>query len=1222
MTERARLRALRLIGFKSFAERTFIEFGPGISAIVGPNGSGKSNLADALRWTLGEQGRLLRTRRSEDVIFAGSSSRRAIGMADVTIMLENGDRLLPVDYGEVEIGRRLYRSGENEYLLNRQRVRLRDLNELLDAGNLADNAFLFIGQGMVDQALALRPEERRPLFEEAAGVRRHERRRRQAEGQLAEAELNLERLRDLLGELRPQARRLAAQAEQLNARRSAGHELAEALVANARARWFELARLAREAQGRLDEAHADADHEMAALRSAEETIDGLTRELATRAEAEQRQRAELDRVRATAVDMRLREMRLATERDGAERDARRLTDERSAAEQRLSAARRTLAEPLPAEDDVLTSQLASVEREMKRLESTTAQSDTSAVVQDASARRAAATAELDRLRTRRSAALAALQAARQRQVGAEDAGDHAARAAAAADQRDTALEAENGAENELRSARLAHERALQTRDTAARALADARAEAAAGQARVAGLEAALAAADNTALTRAARSRGGSLLAEGLEVEADLRPAVAAVLGDALGGVAVPEQHVGGLRQAGGVLYVTESAGGRRATTSSATETIVAAAVAAGGDRLTAAIRRDPQGHVSRLLARSVWVPGLDDALAMRSLLVPGWSIVTRDGELVEESGLIRLGAGPNVLDQGAALADERRRLEQVVAQLEARQAEVDRAAGDVARAEGAVRTTRDRLAEARSARQTADEAARSAGRRAEHSARESAWAAAQVDQASAEVESLQAAIVELEGQLAELEGQLAETLPPPTGNAATAGHAAMRRLAGLGDRQRQLAAKLAEQRQRRQAADESRRRAEIGVALDEQRLAALEGEHEGAVARRHQLDAELEALAVELAAAQEAQLRMEAALATTLGEGADERNQLLGAERAATAARERLRRAETRSRTAEVATMEARLHLEQLREQLLVELAGIGGDGLLALGVVGTGESSAASDGPAPVSAALIGEQLEEALTAASAEWQQLDTVEPAPPAGRLSALRRRFHELGAGNPFAVEEYAEVSQRLEGLEAQRADLDGAVASTRQLIADLSRLITEQFLSTFAALEGAFARRFEQLFNGGEAQLSLTAPDDPTTTGVEITARPPGKKRQPLAMLSGGERALTAVALLLAMLEVRPVPFCVLDEVDAALDEANIARFAAALRGLADRIQFIVITHNRGTIETADALYGVTIGDDAVSRIVSLRLAEWDGKSVDRGLGSVPIEPAAARSANG
>ena len=216
-----RLRELRLVGFKSFAEATRLEFGPGISAVVGPNGSGKSNLADALRWALGEQGRSLRTRKSEDVIFAGSARRHATGMADVSLVIGNDDRLLPVEYGLVECGRRLFRSGENEYLLNRQKVRLRDLVDLLDAANLADNAFLFIGQGMVDQALSLRPEERRPLFEEAAGVRRHERRRRQAEERLVEAEANLARVRDILGELRPQARRLAAQAEQQVARRDA-----------------------------------------------------------------------------------------------------------------------------------------------------------------------------------------------------------------------------------------------------------------------------------------------------------------------------------------------------------------------------------------------------------------------------------------------------------------------------------------------------------------------------------------------------------------------------------------------------------------------------------------------------------------------------------------------------------------------------------------------------------------------------------------------------------------------------------------------------------------------------------------------------------------------------------------------------------------------------------------------------------------------------------------
>ncbi|HSH21377.1 MAG TPA: AAA family ATPase, partial [Candidatus Caenarcaniphilales bacterium] len=320
MTARARLTALRLVGFKSFAERTVVEFGPGISAVVGPNGSGKSNLADALRWTLGEAGRSLRTRRAEDVIFAGSSSRRAVSMADVTLVIDNEDRLLPVDYGEVELSRRLYRSGENVYLLNRQRIRLRDLMELLDAGNLADNAFLFIGQGMVDQALALRPEERRPLFEEAAGVRRHERRRRQAEAELAEAEANLERLRDLLGELRPQARRLAIQAEQLHARRTAGLELAEALVDAARGRWVQSAQAASAAQAELETAHREADAALAELRTAEEEAERLSLGLGERAEHERRQREVLEKLRAESLDLRLRRERGHSERDAVARE--------------------------------------------------------------------------------------------------------------------------------------------------------------------------------------------------------------------------------------------------------------------------------------------------------------------------------------------------------------------------------------------------------------------------------------------------------------------------------------------------------------------------------------------------------------------------------------------------------------------------------------------------------------------------------------------------------------------------------------------------------------------------------------------------------------------------------------------------------------------------------------------------------------------------------------
>jgi chromosome segregation protein len=346
------------------------------------------------------------------------------------------------------------------------------------------------------------------------------------------------------------------------------------------------------------------------------------------------------------------------------------------------------------------------------------------------------------------------------------------------------------------------------------------------------------------------------------------------------------------------------------------------------------------------------------------------------------------------------------------------------------------------------------------------------------------------------------------------------------------------------------------------------------------------------------------------ALAALDVQEASGRERLDAAERVRRMAGERLQAAEGRARGAEIAELEARMSLDAVRERLLVELASLGPVGLAALTVSRTtGDPTTAMSSGTPV---MVGEgaragadetivsRLEAALTSVEGEWSAAPPAAEPPSPGRVASLRRRYQEVGVENPFAAEEHAEISARLTDLETQRDDLLRAIAATRELIADLERLIIDQFQTTFRALETAFERRFSQLFGGGTAKLSLTDPADPAASGVEIVARPPGKKAQALAMLSGGERALTAVALLFAMLEVRPVPFCVLDEVDAALDEANIGRFAAALRDLAATIQFVVITHNRGTIEQADALYGVTIGDDAVSRVISLRLEPGDG----------------------
>jgi chromosome segregation protein len=425
------------------------------------------------------------------------------------------------------------------------------------------------------------------------------------------------------------------------------------------------------------------------------------------------------------------------------------------------------------------------------------------------------------------------------------------------------------------------------------------------------------------------------------------------------------------------------------------------------------------------------------------------------------------------------------------------------------------------------------------------------------------------------------------------------------RAVSLRVRRDQLAAEEATLEGVRREAEARRARASATANLDQDRMAGLERQMTELAERERRTGSERESLGEELAAAaiREAALRLQ--LDELRAAASAARTRLAEAEMAAAHSRERLRSCQEGVRSAEVAQMEARLALDSIREQVLLELAGLGDLGLRLLAGEAEGDAdngdlvarpNAPSDGTPEDADSISTESLEAALADATARWSTASPVEPPGPA-KLAAFRRRFHELGAPNPFAAEEYQAIKTRLDGLEAQRSDLTHAISKTRALIEQLNAMIATQFRSTFAALETAFGARFRQLFGGGYARLSLTEPEDLAATGIEIVARPPGKKAQPLSMLSGGERALTAVALLFAMLEVHPVPFCVLDEVDAALDEANIGRFAEALRGLADQTQIIVITHNRGTIETADALYGVTVGDDAVSRVISLRLEE-------------------------
>ncbi len=1236
MTAPARLLGLRVQGFKSFAERTLVEFGPGISAVVGPNGSGKSNLADALRWALGEQGRSLRIRRSEDVIWAGSEKRSAQGMADVTLVLDNGDALLPVEYSVVELGRRLYRSGENDYLLNRQRVRLRDLVDLLDSANLAENAFLFIGQGMVDQALALRPEERRPLFEEVAGVRRHERRRRKAEEQLAEAEGNLARVEDILAELRPQARRLGQLAEQQATRLTAGEELAAALIVAAHARWHEAATRAGDAERGRDALRAESGLASRRSKAPNRRSPGSRRRWrpapSSRPSGVPRTRPPGPSTPRSACARRGRSAssrppRATGRGSPASAPPRKPTSRRTAGGSRNPSRSRTSRwrprSPTPTGRSPRASRssvrcapraargatsFAAVRRaEAARAgEAETARRrvDDTARRTDEEERRASASAgRVTELETTLAAATRALAAAQDEERAAIGAREAAGLAADAADG----------------SRRAAGERAA----TAGSALA-------AATGRLAALERRLADEEARGIARAARRVGGRRVDDDLGVDPGLRPAVEAALGELARAYVVEQAAVGGLGGERGQLAVRERIDAADRAPGGGTPADIRrledALTAAGGGRLRDAIRRDESGAARALLDRALWAPDLDAAVRLQPLLPLGWLVVTRDGGAVLDPFSIRMGRGDSPLEaraEGERLAREAEALEREAAEA---QRDLSVAEAAVAAARAALDRARASESTASAGRRRAEEAERAAGRALEATAREAAWQRAQADRLATELERTRAALAALEAPPAGQPLTAGDTAPGGEPDAIAAWEA---RLGELRTRRDRLAAEASTHDRARRDAEARRAGAEAAASLAERRIATADGDIEALGLREQAAADERTAVAGAIAEANAQASRAREALEALLADDRVERGRLADAERAATAARERLRVSDDRARASDVAAMEARLNLESLREQVLVELAGMGEVGLRHLAEASGLEL--APDGAAAASAGGVSEQGEsaddgtdddgEALSEAdgSAEGAALEaalerlapawSVEPPavepPTPGRLAVLRRRFHELGAANPFAVDEYRSVRDRLETLDAQHRDLRDAIARTRSLIADLDELIATQFRSTFAALEVAFDARFQQLFGGGFARLSLTDPTDLATTGIEITARPPGKKPQALAMLSGGERALTAVALLFAMLEVRPAPFCVLDEVDAALDEANVGRFTEALQSLAQQTQFIVITHNRGTIEVADALYGVTVGDDSVSRVISLRLDEAQAIADDR-----------------
>lgn len=1140
----SRLKELRVHGFKSFADQTRFVFEPGVNAVIGPNGSGKSNMADAVRWVLGEQSnRSLRTRRADDVIFAGSEQRKPQGMAEAVLTLDNADGWLPIDFAEVSIGRRAYRSGESEYLINGSRARLRDVVELLGEGRLGANELVVVGQGTVDAALSLRPEERRQLFEEAAGVKSLQVRRNEASVRLSKARDNLTRVTDLVAELKPQVRRLALQAEHQQQHDALGARARGLVVASHQRR----EQAARAALGEARRAAAAAEAELAALREAQDAgREALrqaeerywTAEEAARSSARAREATREAVIRAEgrleALDARLRELSVAVEREAAEL---------AEAESALAATdHEAVADVAPA-----LAQAAAAEEAWR-----------SAVAELAAAdeRLLAAEEAVAALRARESDRIAA--AARV----SEEAARRRARREAVSRERDAATEAHGEAQKRVATAEAAHAAAAAELEAASRDFEnagqqrdEAQAEADAARHRVVdlterlrALRAELAAVEEpldagSRLGRRLAAAGWPTLLDAIDAPEESWPAIEAVVGGELDSAllwheADPSAALGDARGAARLLAMGDAGGDGRGS----------ALLAVGASRTL----DQWIGLTDAPLAfrRTVVAAGIEQLVRGWRSLPAGWSAVTADGDLADARGLLLRGRADAPGGAAARAHARRRELAEAIAGVES----------DAVAAQAAAHDAAERLRAARD-RHVADRDRFDEAERVMRRARE------ELDAAQAAIHRHSERVARAEAELAGLTSAAAESRPDPDEPASDLG-----RLEMLAAQARSERDALAARR------DEARERWTATRGAAEQLETRVSGRRRDRSMREARV----------------------AQLTASLPEGRRSLDELATERGASAAAAD-----EARAADAEAAAAQERAEAERAtrRRELLELERSEGGTGTRLGELERAAQATAIEASRRDEALAALTRERELALeglpdSSAEAPMDEIEALDDDQLEAELRRVRRTLSQIGSVNPFAVEEHREVAARLEEMSSQDADLRAAIASTDELIATLDTEITRRFDDAFRAIGEKFDEYCRLLFAGGSASLQMAdEADGDAPGGIEIVVRPPGKRLQRLAMLSGGERALTGVALLFAMLTVNPVPFCILDEVDAALDEANIGRFAQALRKLSESIDFVVITHNRATIEVADTIYGVTMTDAAVSRVLSLRLAD-------------------------
>ena len=1163
------LKRLELFGFKSFPDRVELEFGPGITAVVGPNGCGKTNIADSVRWVLGEtRSRSLRAGSMAEVIFNGTEARKQLSIAEVTLVLE-GDG--PGGFGEIAVTRKVFRSGDSQYLINKVPCRLRDIVDLFADTGLGRPSYSFFEQGKIDAILASKPTERRAIFEEAAGITKYRLRREEALRKLAATEANLARVGDIVSEVRRQTISLARQAGKARRYKEYSDELRELELGLAASKWHSLGQRtdslaralasAREEMARVSALQASVDSELEESRSAvlrgEEELAGLGRRRAEVALAAGKVEGEIK-----ALEERSRALVASAEREETEvvalrRQAGRLATQAKDVESRtgeLVAGAALAAEALKGAEAEAASLAAAIESkradaEKLRSQLLEAASSRAGTANEKESRRAAAegaASSAARLGARRDELARALKEAGGRLSDEEATLKKAASSCESLEKQAAKLDAaRETAESALaEAASLVEKRATEL--SGAKASLDALVKLSEA---LEGYEAGA----KALLAGKARPRGVlGAFADRFKVDAEHSAAVEAALGskvqavvlsgeDALEGTAAFLADKGRATMLiPGVGRVPETPNGART---------VADCVSCDGET---------RPLVDALLRGVLYAESLKEALALSRR--HGLPAVTPAGELVEPAGAVT--AGGSVVDSSAAILRRKAAVQELGAKVKELGRSLDAARKARADAESKLAAAGEGLAGVRGERAEASVLAA----RAQERVRELEEACARLKREAQVVEeelgqiglagqeSHRAAeeLARAEGDLAARENALRESL-----------QALGAELAGFEARRGELAGLLTECRVE---AAELRERSRAAHA----EVAALRVQAESALARAAEREAAAGSSRQTAATALEEAAALRDGLVTLAADEDSARRALADCERVLSEVRGRAAELESKSRKARVA------HEETLEKVHAVELEG--------------------ADAKAQLAALCdrIAERYGVELSRDAEGRQPLEDEEAA--VGRAADLRDKLEKIGPVNMVAVEEHEELEKRYEFLSEQREDLFKAKAFLMKVIQEANKISRERFLATFEEISRNFEVIFERLFGGGKAYLQLVESDDVLESGVHIVARPPGKRPQSINLLSGGEKALTAIALLFAMFMVKPAPFCILDEIDAPLDESNVDRFTALLEELASRSQFVIITHNKRTMRKADVLYGVTMEEKGCSRVVSVKLA--------------------------